>query len=581
VLFLFLLMIIALVVRAWGISRTNLWLDEANSWAVTRLPWSKMFANLRSSPVGPLYFLLLKPWVLLFGDSEAALRAPSLIAGILVIPVTYAIGVRLLSRRAAMLGALLVVLSPLHLYYSQEARMYMLLTLLAGICVLAYACWRDAITAPEGRSHLATAGLVLYTLASLALLFTNIVAAPLLVALNMDAGVLLTRVRARPGRGRAIVAWLAANGGIAAVYLFYLNVVSLNVAATTQMWRPPLGVLGALRALIQYPLTAVHGIYYYPHDFTRFVRDFLHSPNLGIIWGQWERLIVEPFALLAIVASLRHVPGRAWRGRERLLLLAVVIPLGAAAIISISRQLDLGRYVLFASPFLFLLMGEAFTQMGPLPRWLSLAVLLFAAGLGIRRYEAVTSRDSDYRPVAEHLVREGDAGGDVVLVRPDAPAQMLLYYLRDIRMSSIRYLPGNGPIARWLTSAADERAWLVLDYRSSLFAVSPDSMQTALHARVQRDFYEGGVRMVLAGRTASGGRGGGAMQPGSSRNRGHRDERIDASGALDPRLSRRGAAGVLRSVARDGGAERHVVTPEENVHPSAIAVARAWERLLR
>ncbi|MBX6333289.1 MAG: glycosyltransferase family 39 protein, partial [Gemmatimonadaceae bacterium] len=178
-------MVVAVVLRAWGLGRTNLWFDEVNSWEVVRLSWPAMLANLRLSPVGPLYFVLLKPWQLVFGDSERALRSLSLVAGVLVVPVTYAIGVRTLSRRAAAWGAVLVALSPLHLYLSQEARMYMLLTLVAGLTVLAYAHWRDAIAAPSVGGRGAGGALVAYALAAAALLLTNVVAGPLLLALNL------------------------------------------------------------------------------------------------------------------------------------------------------------------------------------------------------------------------------------------------------------------------------------------------------------------------------------------------------------------------------------------------------------
>lgn len=136
------LMLLALVIGVKGIGATNLWLDEANSWRVATLPWSGMLDNLRASPLGPFYFALLKLWVGVFGDSEAALRMPSLLAGVLLVPATYAIGERALSRRAALLGAALVALSPLHLYFSREARMYMPLALLAALCMLAYLRWR-------------------------------------------------------------------------------------------------------------------------------------------------------------------------------------------------------------------------------------------------------------------------------------------------------------------------------------------------------------------------------------------------------------------------------------------------------
>jgi hypothetical protein len=52
-------MLIALVLRVKGLGATDIWLDEANSWNVARLPWGAMMNNLRSSPLGPLYFMLL------------------------------------------------------------------------------------------------------------------------------------------------------------------------------------------------------------------------------------------------------------------------------------------------------------------------------------------------------------------------------------------------------------------------------------------------------------------------------------------------------------------------------------------
>ncbi|HEY9478647.1 MAG TPA: glycosyltransferase family 39 protein, partial [Gemmatimonadaceae bacterium] len=187
------LMLIALVLRVKGLGATDIWLDEANSWNVARLPWGAMMDNLRSSPLGPLYFVLLKLWMMLFGDSEAALRAPSLVASVLVIPVTYAIGVRAFSRRAAVLGAVLLTLSPLQLYFAQEARMYMPLTLFAALCFLGYLRWRDATSAPGS--------LVWYAIAGTVMVYANIVSATLILALNIDAFWLLARRGWRERRG--------------------------------------------------------------------------------------------------------------------------------------------------------------------------------------------------------------------------------------------------------------------------------------------------------------------------------------------------------------------------------------------
>ena len=52
------------------------------------------------------------------------LRAPSLVAGAVTIPLVYAVGVRTVGRRAAIVAAALTALSPFMVYYSAEARGY-------------------------------------------------------------------------------------------------------------------------------------------------------------------------------------------------------------------------------------------------------------------------------------------------------------------------------------------------------------------------------------------------------------------------------------------------------------------------
>ncbi len=493
--------LLALLIRGRGLDRTSLWFDEVNSWEVTQLPWSAMLAHLRASPVGPLYFMLLKPWQLVFGDSETSLRAPSLIAGLLLIPVTYAIGSTVLTRRAAVLGALLVACSPLHLYLSQEARMYMPLALLGGVCALAYVRWRSAIRAPKWRSHRPARDLILYALSGLALLFTNVVAAPLLVALNLDAAITLLERSRAPDRGvsRHARAWIAANAAIALPVVAYLLTVSLGTAIATQGWRPPLGPVDAARAFLRYPLTAVHGVYYYPHDAQRLFSELLARPRVGLLVQEWRRLVVEPLALLAIVAALRNLPRNAWRGPERVLLLATIVPVASGAIASISRQLDLGRYMVFASPFLFLLMADGLTRMRGLSRVLALVTILAAMGLGVGRYREILSRDSDYRPVGRFL-RRAAGPGEPVVAAPGASVGALTYYLRDPGAPPLVAIPDRTPPATWLTGVHARQAWLVLDYRSPLYEASPDSVHIALAARVVRDRYDIGTRVLLLAR---------------------------------------------------------------------------------
>jgi uncharacterized membrane protein len=78
----------------------------------------------------PLYFVLAHYWYLL-GQSEFMLRFPSAVFGIAAIPVIYLVTRRLFTAPAAGLAALALAVSPFHIWYSQEARMYSLQVLLA------------------------------------------------------------------------------------------------------------------------------------------------------------------------------------------------------------------------------------------------------------------------------------------------------------------------------------------------------------------------------------------------------------------------------------------------------------------
>lgn len=501
------LMLVALVLRMKGLGATNIWLDESNSWRVARLPWGALLDNLRSSPLGPLYFVLLKLWMQLFGDSEAALRAPSLLASILLIPVTYSIGARAFTRHAALLGVTLLALSPLQLYFAQEARMYMLLTLFAALYFLAYLGWRDATSAPVavgggGEPGRASRALVWYAVAGTAMVYTNIISGTLILALNLDALWLLTQRRRRgvPGSQRAAVAWLAANGAIAAAFLVYLLTVHLGSAGASQGWRGALGVTEAARVLFEYPLVAMHGVYYYAHDFSAALTQLERYPSMSAFGRFLETFLVQPLTLITIVLALGARGARMLAGSRRAVVLALVIPLAIGSAVSVSQQLDLGRYFLFSSPFLFLLIGYGLTKLGGPSRLVSVAILLLTAGLGIRSYERVDARDSDYRPIASALARDS-SGASAILVQPPEAAEPLSYYLRHERTPPVRGVPSRAPISGALPDSSGERSWLVLDYRSPLYNEAPDSLRAHVGADVVSDRYVagagGGVRLVM------------------------------------------------------------------------------------
>ncbi|MDD5089046.1 MAG: glycosyltransferase family 39 protein, partial [bacterium] len=80
---------------------------------------------------GPLFYWLSEAWCNLFGYSEAALRWPAAIYGILAVAAMYGLGRVLCDERTGLIAALLMALNPYAIHYSQEARPYSLFLLAA------------------------------------------------------------------------------------------------------------------------------------------------------------------------------------------------------------------------------------------------------------------------------------------------------------------------------------------------------------------------------------------------------------------------------------------------------------------
>ncbi len=158
------IIVLAAVIRVVVLDNQSLWADEALTAYETRLSLSAMLHVVRTVEVTPpLYFVLVWGWAKLLGSGPEVLRALSAIAGIALVPIAYAATRELVSRRAGLVAAALMAVNPFAIWYSQEARAYMLLALLTGAAFLA--CTR-ALRAPTRGNLIAWAlfsGLALAT----------------------------------------------------------------------------------------------------------------------------------------------------------------------------------------------------------------------------------------------------------------------------------------------------------------------------------------------------------------------------------------------------------------------------------
>jgi hypothetical protein len=141
---------LAAVLRLATLGSQSLWYDEAFTPVhVLRGSLGATLHNVvHSENTPPLWYVLEWAVSRVLGTGASALRLLSALAGIATVPVAWAIGRELASRRAAIVTAALVASSPLLVWYSQEARAYALFVLAASLALL---CFVRALREPTGR----------------------------------------------------------------------------------------------------------------------------------------------------------------------------------------------------------------------------------------------------------------------------------------------------------------------------------------------------------------------------------------------------------------------------------------------
>lgn len=162
-----LILVLALFLRLINLNQ-SLWLDEAIN--VVYAKSNDFWWFIIKYPIGdfhpPGWFAILWIWGHLFNFSEISVRSPSVICGVLTVCLTYLIGKELFGRKTGTFAALFLAVAPLHIYYSQEARMYSM-----AAFAVAFSMY-SLIRLISGKKH----GLLLYILSTALVLYSDYLA---------------------------------------------------------------------------------------------------------------------------------------------------------------------------------------------------------------------------------------------------------------------------------------------------------------------------------------------------------------------------------------------------------------------
>lgn len=119
-----------------GIGQKVLWYDEAYSTFFASQPLLEVIRLSGYDTTPGLFAVALHFWTMIVGSSSAALAGLPFLISLASIVVVYVLGKELAGRRAGLIAAFLLALSPLHIRYATEVRAYSLEFLLAALSAL-------------------------------------------------------------------------------------------------------------------------------------------------------------------------------------------------------------------------------------------------------------------------------------------------------------------------------------------------------------------------------------------------------------------------------------------------------------
>ena len=148
-------LLIAVVVRFVTVS--PLWLDEAQTVNIARLPLGDLASGLRHDGSPPLFYFILHLWMEVFGDGDLSVRFLPGVFGVAALPLTWLAGRRLGGPTVAWSAVILMAVSPFAVRYSTEARQYSLVVVLV---LIGYLAVTELLQRPGSRRALIAAGVV-------------------------------------------------------------------------------------------------------------------------------------------------------------------------------------------------------------------------------------------------------------------------------------------------------------------------------------------------------------------------------------------------------------------------------------
>jgi hypothetical protein len=483
VLLLFILLL-AFGLRFYRLDAQSLWNDEGTSVAVAQRDLVTIARDAAHDIHPPLYYWLLSGWVRLTGTSEFAVRALSAFLGVILVALIYVLGRLLAGRWVGLAAAFLAAINPFQVYYSQEARMYMLLAVLTAAAILAL------VRFIENESWPILVALVLLEAAGL---YTHYSFLFVVLILNLAYALWLALTWWQKPKTRHMVHWVLGQVAVMLLYLPWLPVAVRQLMA----WPSPAQTAAFLPALV---------------DTWRWL-NFGPTVNIGLVI--LPLLVMGILALVGVLSLLMgwgEKPVRAGRWTAGLLLLWLCLPAALMFVLGLYREAYL-KFLLVASPAVVLLLAlgvprpmKSSSRIGGILAWVaflltaSLVILPYARALHSYYTDSAYARD-DYRSIAAYVDAVGQSSDVILLNAPGQQEVFGYYYDGDL---PVHPLPESRPLDPAATEATlAEMAQPGAQVFAVLWATDESDPQRFIegwldnHAYKALDSWYGNVRLVV------------------------------------------------------------------------------------
>jgi uncharacterized membrane protein len=401
---------LALLLRLPLLSSRSLWLDETYSAWFAAVPLHELWTSVplyETHP--PFYYTLLKGWIALFGNGEAAMRSLSVLASVATVFALPAcarwarLGAR--AERVALLAALFLAMNAASIQYAQQARPYALQALagslavfFSGMLVLSFA--RPGAGARRWRWII---GLAISAGLTMWLHNTGVFA-----ALGLWTGMTVALLAATPGPRRPQILAVAA-AGIGALLV----------------WSP------FVPMLVKQNAAMAHLSYW-----IRFTPRNITAAWTVISGGQVLHYPVALLVLLGFAWLWKHARAHFW-----LAACVLVLPILALAGYSyFVKPVFLSRLFLWLGPLCMVLLALGIARLSPRWRLPAVAVVLALSAYAVLGF--YRSHTENWRDMLAQVARDSRPG-DVVLAFPNEVQMPVTYYMKT--GPAVAYLPGPFP----------------------------------------------------------------------------------------------------------------------------------------